>query len=344
MKRFSLILVLCLLLTALLAISAAAADLDAIRSYDIFVSANEDGSLNMRCYLEWEVLDSESEGPLTWVKIGIPNRHAEQLEALSSNIDRLERNGSYIEVYFDREYEAGETVNFGFSWVQSYMYTLRESGAAAYVYTPGWFDEINVDTMTIHWASEGVRSYEADFSALSGSGSDEMAGDEILVTAANLAHGDKASLKVNYAAGYFPAINPEQSAEESDRGVAVAGILVVAGLVLLIGVLVFCAYRSRRDPDYWTGGYEGEPAYQDASPIWFFHVGHGFVPPPGRSAPPPPPPPAGSDVHVGGTGCACACACACAGGGRAGCTRKNILGPRADMEAVRKCLERNEST
>ena len=118
MKRISRSLILCLLLAVLLAVPADAADLDAIRSYDIFVSANDDGSLNMRCYLEWEVLDSESEGPLTWVKIGIPNRHAAQLKALSSNIDHLELNGSYIEVYFDREYEAGETDSCGCSWVR----------------------------------------------------------------------------------------------------------------------------------------------------------------------------------------------------------------------------------
>ena len=33
----------------------------------------EDGSLDITYDIEWKVLDSTTEGPLTWVQIGTPN-------------------------------------------------------------------------------------------------------------------------------------------------------------------------------------------------------------------------------------------------------------------------------
>ena len=60
-----------------------AGDLDYIHDYTITVDPRTDGSLTMSYYLEWEVLDSTSEGPLTWIKIGIPNAN---IAAFTSSI------------------------------------------------------------------------------------------------------------------------------------------------------------------------------------------------------------------------------------------------------------------
>lgn len=106
--------------------------------------------------------------------------------------------------------------------------------------------------MAIHWEGDGVLSYEADFGGLSGgTGSETVADGEILVTAGGLTHGDRLGLRVNYPGGYFPDLDPEQSAEQADRGVVTGVVLVAAVFLLLLGVALFSAYRSRRDPDYW---------------------------------------------------------------------------------------------
>ena len=64
-----------LLVTAFAAASYASGPLDEIEDYEITVSPNSDGTLNMLYHIEWKVLDSDSEGPLSWVKVGIPNYH-----------------------------------------------------------------------------------------------------------------------------------------------------------------------------------------------------------------------------------------------------------------------------
>lgn len=54
-------------------------------------------------------------------------------------------------VYFNRDYDDGETFRFSYSWIQEYMYTLGADGSVEYVYTPGWFSEARVGQMTLTW-------------------------------------------------------------------------------------------------------------------------------------------------------------------------------------------------
>ena len=64
-----------LLLTLLLLPMAASAagDLDEILNYTVTAEVNEDATVTLTYHVEWKVLDSSSEGPLSWVTIGIPN-------------------------------------------------------------------------------------------------------------------------------------------------------------------------------------------------------------------------------------------------------------------------------
>ena len=73
----------------ILTITAVAAPTDKLRDFTITVDVNEDASLNMNYHIEWEVLDSTSEGPLTWVKIGIPNSKYVSMKKLTSNIKKI---------------------------------------------------------------------------------------------------------------------------------------------------------------------------------------------------------------------------------------------------------------
>lgn len=151
--------VLLAILTLLGPVRASAGDLDRIRYYEITVDVNEDATLNMVYKIDWEVLDSTTEGPLEWVKIGIPNNRNVSMEALSDNISSikyLKDDGSYARIDLDRSYRKGEVVSFSFRLVQDYMYAvdLRTEGETVYQFTPGWFNDAVVDELVIRWSND----------------------------------------------------------------------------------------------------------------------------------------------------------------------------------------------
>ena len=166
--------------------------LDEIRDYKIYATVNDDATVTLLYHVEWTVLDSDSEGPLTWVKVGIPNSHYSNMEALSSNIkeiDYMSDSGSYARIDLDREYYAGETVVFEFSVVQDYLYQVNklEYGYTVYSFTPGWFDDIEVDNMTICWNSDKAYSWEPDCYNIDG---------YLTWTKSNLSPGEKVTISV----------------------------------------------------------------------------------------------------------------------------------------------------
>ena len=121
-------LILMLAIAVFLPMHIHAKDLDEILSYTIWVNVNDDATLNMHYHIVWKVLDSTTDGPLTWVKIGIPNQHCSNIEAHSDCIKKIAYSGvggSYIRIDLDREYKAGETVDLSFSFTQDYMYQMN---------------------------------------------------------------------------------------------------------------------------------------------------------------------------------------------------------------------------
>ncbi len=166
MKKRSLlpVLLLCLLLVSpLFTATAQAAELDEILRYEITVDVNDDATLRMRYHIDWKVLDSTSEGPLSWVTIGIPNNHYLSMTALSPAVKEIRYasdGGSNVRVDLDREYHAGEVAQIEFEVVQDYMYQVDEltEGETVYRFTPGWFDDIRVDELTIRWNADRALS------------------------------------------------------------------------------------------------------------------------------------------------------------------------------------------
>ena len=67
----------------------AAMYLDVINNYEITVNPRKDGTLDMLFNIKWTVLDSKTEGPLEWIKIGIPNRYVDEIVGISSNIKKI---------------------------------------------------------------------------------------------------------------------------------------------------------------------------------------------------------------------------------------------------------------
>lgn len=340
------LLCLCLVLALAPVPAAYAQDLDRIESYDVDVTPDtQDGSLRIQVTLEWTVL---AEGPVSWVKIGVPNGSIREETALTDNIDRLSFDNSYMYVYFDRDYNDGETFRFSYSWVQEYMYAL-EGDTVSYDYTPGWFDEARVGQMTLTWH---------DPAGVDGAGSDGQTGGDHVLAQTDLAHGQQMSFTVLYDGwptqlaqdgsrdslptdddpsvnpGYDPGYDPDY---DGDSGFGIAQIIIL--LVVLIIII-----RILSASDGYRGGFGTH--YVFVNGLWF-PAGPDGRPRPGahgtREKPRPPRRGGGfgggsrgggfSDSGFGGGGhcacassCACACACACAGGGRAGCSAKNLYG------------------
>lgn len=163
--------VLCLTLFAVLSLflcagtdTKASGDLDRIRDYEITVDVNPDGTLHMHYHIDWEVLDSDSEGPLSWVNVGVPNKHCSGWKALSPTIRELkfvDYNGTNMRIDFDREYYQGEIVSFDYELEQDYLYEMNRftEGETVYEFTPAWFDDILVDNLVIRWNADATESW-----------------------------------------------------------------------------------------------------------------------------------------------------------------------------------------
>lgn len=355
MKKKILSLLACvLLLTALLPLTvqtAFAKDYDRILSYHVDVTPNvDDGSLAIRLSFRWKALEDlpASNSQQGGVKIGIPNGSIRDLTALSDNIDDISFDNSYVYVDFTRGFDAGEEFDFSFRWVQEYMYRL-ENGMVSYDYTPGWFDGIRVDEMTLTWHDPaGVTGNAAQ-------GVSEN-GDHIL-TATDMDYGDKLSLSVTYA-DWPTALDESRSADNSpydnnygyDNDGDYCGSMIgyIVRIVILL-VVLFVIMSVLTGASRYRAGFGNR--YIFVNGLWYPRGPDGR-PRPGsvgtKHRPAPPRnnnKPRGGGFGGGGRGggfggggfgggghcacassCACACACACAGGGRAGCSAKNLYG------------------
>ena len=142
--------------------------------------------------LDWKPLEDlpATNSQKGGAKIGIPNGSIREMTALTDNIQSIDHDNSYAYIDFTQSYDANETFHFAFRWVQEYMYTLSDSGAVSYDYTPGWFKEAPVDAMTLTWH---------DPASVAGVGSDGQTGGDHVLTANNMEPGDRLNFTVEYA-------------------------------------------------------------------------------------------------------------------------------------------------
>lgn len=275
-----------------ISISSYAKELDEIQDYEIKVDLREDGTLDMVYHIEWKVLDSTSEGPLEWVKIGVPNRKIDEIRALSDTINSIrlyESGGTYIRVDFDREYVANEVINFDFSFHQSYMYTINGS-KCTYSFTPGWFEDIRVKNLTIKWNSN-KQIYNNSNSKKNG---------EYLVWNTSLEKGKKITAKIEYNINAFNFDENKQvkNAKIFSNSIS-SSFMILITLIIVISIILALLTPS----SYYVGRGYGISSYH--------HHHHG---------------PRGGCACASSCASSCACACACAGGGRAGCSKKDFYG------------------
>ena len=354
MKRFLMI-----LMAALCAAVAMGKPLDEIQSYEIWVEPREDATLDMRYKISWKVLDSTTEGPLTWVKVGVPNGHLDAIKPLSGNIRKAryyEENGQYIRLDLDRAYTAGETVTFEYSFHQRYMFQYHErsenGNVVFYDFTPGWFDDIDVKSLVIRWKADGVTQCSVQ---------DKEGGYYILKT--SLPKGRRASIMVKYDMSRFPGINVQENADVGNKKGGwrhfVDGFLDWLPVIIIVFILFvqtvggMIRYNKREDPYYYARGFVPKARALDKPIMYFMRPVFGLGPHGKKYTPPPkggfrlatPEERAarrvlsGGHHHYGG-GCACAsaCACACAGGGRAGCSRKDFYHPKLNTDQLERAI------
>lgn len=283
----------------------AAEPLDEIQNYTITVHMRPDGTMDIRYYIEWKVLNDESEGPLTWVKIGNPNKHVDEITAISSNIKDIKymsENGSYIRVDFDKKYYKNDIVTFEYTIHQSYMYIIeKDSNICRYSFTPGWFDEIEVKNITIKWSDENVLESTCHEHK-----------DGYLIWESSLDVGERLNASVKYNLDTFTTNEDQQYTEDSgeSNGKAVLiAVLIIIGIIIIVAFVIFIF----SDDDY-HGGFGGRSST-------YIHTHSSCA----RSS------------------CACvsscACACACAGGGRAGCSKKDFYKTNVKTEELKEILK-----
>lgn len=217
----------------------ASSDLDYIHNYDINVNVNDDGTLTMDYHIEWEVLDSDSDGPVSWIQIGIPNKHYVSYTATSDTISDLSytsSDGSKLRIDLDRSYYEGEIFEVSFTLVQDYMYQVDKftEGETVYSFTPGWFEELDVETMTISWNDEKAISWTPE----------ALSKDGYLVWQQSLPKDTTFTMSVTYPNDAYGFDLSKTVEEEKDSpiefvlGIIIAIIIIVIALISVAGPII----------------------------------------------------------------------------------------------------------
>lgn len=302
-------------------VNAYSNDLDRIELYEITVDPRDDGTLDIDFNIRWRVLDSTSEGPLSWVKIGIPNYHVDEITAKTNNIKKIEYymdNGSFIRIDFDRNYYRDDVITFSFSIHQSYMYHLSKENnvdMCIYDYNPGWFDEIIVEKAVLKWNKNNVD--RINLTSVIG---------EYYYIESRLSYSETIQVRVNYKASSFSYLDPnKQYSSKYMTPEAIRKVVISVSIIVLIAfsITIFSSYYNRnyQDPYSYNRGFCGNHYMFFYRPYRRYYrsgvnrQGKQIINPVSSS---------NNNTNSRGGSCACACACACAGGGRAGCSRKDF--------------------
>lgn len=278
--------------------------IDEILEYYINVDMESDGSAIITYHLKWKVLDDKTEGPVEDLYVGIPNKHVEDIKALSDNIKNIEyknsyngSSGSYVKIDFFRKYYQDETFEFDFSIHQSYLYTLNDDDeTVSFSFTPGWFPDTPIDDLIISWNGNYVIENNSDYT-------DEN-NQLIWKTSLDSGKSSKLSASVTYQQSRFEELDPDKQAENNTLHLGIVVVIIIIAIFVVLFLAAICS------DGYSSGGGT------------FFYSGGG---------------------HGGGCASSCACACACAGGGRAGCSTKDFY-TKVDTISLEKAFEKVKKT
>ena len=221
--------------------------LDYIVSYDITVKTRDDATLDLEYRIMWEVLYNDSDGNgVTWVKIGVPNKHVNEVKSLSSDIKKAyyqyDHGDFTIRCDLKREYRPGETIDISFSYHLTHMFSFDKDGSTdlvGYSFVPGWFDDIKVGKITVKWLEKN--NYFNDAQSLSG--------PYLVWEQTNLGQGQRMNpCNISYAKSNFPNINEKASYDDSKdvKGIIMEylPLIVIAFVIALTLTICKVCYRS----------------------------------------------------------------------------------------------------
>ena len=225
-----------------------AKDLNRINEYTITIDPKPNGTLDMKYHLEWEVLNSKTEAPLEWIKIGIPNENVSNITAISNNIKKIsyyQDNGDYIRIDFKQSYEQGSVIAIDFKFNQSHMYTLS-SGNCNYQYISESFSDIYVKNLTIKWNADNVSNYSPKAKASHG----------YYVWSTSLSKGKTYTVDVSYPEGTFKTSTNMQASNtirtsNYNNSISIIPTIVIFMFILLLAISILSSitgagYSSRR--------------------------------------------------------------------------------------------------
>lgn len=303
-----------------------AKELDVIHDYIITVEPRTDGTLDMKYHIKWEVLDSTTEGPLSWVKIGIPNANINGIASKSKNVSSIryldDGTGDYLRIDFNKDYEKGDIFTFDFSFHVTHMYDLNNT-YCKYKFTPGWFNDISVKNLTILWKAKNV----------SESDSKKKNSDNYLEWETSLIKGQKYTVNVTYPIETFKIDYDKQASNYEYVGYSSSNNSEFIDGMGTIVVLLFAVIFIGSILSMFSGvGYYNHSGYY-GSRYGYRH--HHHRPYHSRSS-------FGSTPRRSSCVSSCACACACAGGGRAGCSKKDFYGKNLRTAKLNKILKDNK--
>ena len=206
-----------------------AANLDEIVNYIVTVEPRmNDGSLDITYEITWKVLDSTTEGPLTWVQIGTPNSNFDAPTALTKNIKSIRAySGSYVRIDFDKAYYAGQSITFKYKIHQSYMYIISGS-KCNYAFTPAWFTNARVDSLTVLWNADQVKS----------SNSSSKEDNYLIWNKTNMSNGAKLNTKVEYNKSAFSSLNENKQSSNFDTNNYYSQIRSFISVLIIIVVAI----------------------------------------------------------------------------------------------------------
>ena len=335
-KKFKKLLMLIIIFfLAILCNTICYADTDIINDYTLKVTPRNDGTLDIYYHIEWEVLDDSEVGPLEDLYVGIPNEHVDSIVGLSKNISTIRytsnsygSSGDFVYIKFNEKYYTGDVAVIDFSLHQSYMYYLDDT-KCTYSFTPGYFNDVRIKNASILWKADEIISSTS-----------RKQDDGYYVWKGSLSKGDTLTAEVEYYQTAFTGLDAnkqmvqntyyyddyyyEDSYDDSDGDAAAAAIII---FIIIFFVIVIASSKSSSRSYYSHRGY----GYGYRPSYGYHHHHHSPRPRPRPSYS------SRSSSSSSRSSCvsSCACACACAGGGRAGCSRKDLFGVKTkDLKRV----------
>lgn len=225
---------------------------DEIQDYVISVDVLGDGTAKIVYHFEWKVLDSDSDGPLEYLFVEIPNKHIDNVIALSDNIRSIKYtsssdngSGNFLRIDFNRKYYKDEIFTFDFSIEQGHMYILKDNGTIEFGFTPGWFPNIAIKNLTVKWNGSYVKESNSQYK-------DEN--DQLIwTTILEAGQDEKMSVILVYDQSQFESLGKYKQSTNTKGGLSAGAILVIILIVIFIVLILFVIM----DDGYGGGGYYG---------------------------------------------------------------------------------------